>query len=89
MLDTHQPPFRRILHAWLSDGQVDERQPVMLVVIGEERHRRVLMLYARMKHVLVPGEHLFESASPIDDVRKTRGSMLRHGNPSKTSRPSV
>ena len=58
----------------------DKCQAVMLVVVGEKCHYRILMLYPGKEQCLVPGQHLFEIAGSIDDVCKRRDSILRYWN---------
>ena len=57
-------------HTVRSDsGHVHDREPMMLVIIGQKRKRRVLALHARIKDRLVPREHLVEPPGHIHDMR--------------------
>ena len=53
-------------------GHVDQRHPVMLVVIGQEGEHRVLVLDLAVEHGLVPGDHLVEAARAIDHMDEAR-----------------
>jgi hypothetical protein len=43
---------------------------VVLVVIGKEGERGVLMLHLRAEDLRIPTQHLLETARSVDDVRE-------------------
>ena len=56
--------------AGFQDIEVGEGEPVMLVVVGQERQGRILVYDFRFEDVAVPRDHLIEAPRHIDDVRE-------------------
>ena len=67
------PEFR------LHGGQVDQGDPVVFVVVGEEREHRILILHLAVEHGLIPGDHLVELARAVDHMDEAGGANARHG----------
>jgi hypothetical protein len=59
--------------------EVDEREPVVLVVVGQERERRVLVLDLGVEDRLVPAHHGLEAARAVDDMNELGGTNAGHG----------
>jgi len=60
-------------------SQVDQRHAVMLVVVGEKRQYRILVLDLAVEHRLIPSDHLVELTGAIDDMDETGRTDAGHG----------
>jgi hypothetical protein len=72
VVDTYSSPVIRTAAARIDQIHVHEGEPMVLVVIREERDCRVLVLDLGPEHRLVPGEHLLEATSAVDDMHELR-----------------
>ena len=55
---------------WVQYTQVCKGESVMLVVVGEEGQRSILMLHLCAEDLHIPTQHLLETARSVDDVRE-------------------
>jgi hypothetical protein len=68
------------LHRVGPDGvEVDQREPMVLVIEGEEGPHRVFGEDLRPEHRLVPVRHLLETAGAVDDVGDLQRAGEGHG----------
>ena len=63
----------------LHGSQVDDGDPMMFVVVGEECEHRILVLHLAVEHGLIPGDHPVELARAVDHVDEAGGANTRHG----------
>ena len=59
--------------------EVDQRDAVMLVVVGQEGQHRRLVLHPAVEHRLVPVDHPVELAGAIDHVDEAGRTDAGHG----------
>jgi hypothetical protein len=57
----------------LEDIEIGEREPMVLIIVGEKGEGRVFVHHLGLKDVAVPGNHLIKAPRLIDDVRKLHG----------------
>jgi hypothetical protein len=62
----------------LHDGQVDQDDPVVFVVVGEQREHRLLVLHPAVEHGLISGDQLVELARSVDHMDEAGGANARH-----------
>jgi len=68
----------------MDDRHVDHRDPMVLVVIGEEGEHRVLIAHLGVEHRLIPLDHLLEAAGAVNHMDEPGGAYARHdGLPSR------
>ena len=70
MINADESSLIRLSALWLQDTQVCKGESVMLVIVGDEGLRRILLLLLRAVDVLIPTQLLLETARSVDDVRE-------------------
>src|SRR5579875_220074 len=63
----------------LDHSQVDQCDPMVLVIISQKRQRGVLELYFCVEHRPIPLDHLLEAPGTVDHMHKPCGPYTRHG----------
>ncbi len=76
MIYAHPPTVLRI-DAGRDDIQIGKGEPVMFVVMSDERQRGVLVNDLGAEHLCVPVEHFCKAARPVNDMD---GLGRRHGH---------
>jgi hypothetical protein len=70
MVDTDQALSLGLSAVGLNHIKVDQREPVVLIVVGQESQYGVLVLDLGVKYELIPRHHLIKAVSPVYDVNK-------------------
>ena len=83
MVDTYGPSVIGSAAARIDQIHVHEREPVVLLVVREERYCRDLVLDIRPEHGLVPREHLLEATTAVRNVHELRRPYRHDGRPSR------
>src|ERR1019366_6964836 len=83
MVDTYDASVIGSAATWIDQIHVHEREPVVLLVVREERYCRVLVLDIRPEHGLVPRDHLLEATTAVRDVHELRWPYRHDGRPSR------
>ena len=70
MIDAYLSPIVARGAARFQDVEIGESEPVMLIIVGEERESWIFVNDLGLENIAVLGNHLIETPRHVDDMRE-------------------